>query len=153
MAAPTGSTYQTFTVPIEYNEETGVPESAIITIIVEGENDGTPGSVMIIDNLALITTPTSVAESGHAEVFSLAQNYPNPFNPTTTIAFALPEAAYVTLAVYNILGEEVAVVLSEDHQPGTYEATWDASESPSGVYLYRLTAGDFVETRRMVLMR
>ena len=153
MATPTGSTYQTFTVPIEYNDETGVPESALITITIEGENDGTPGSVMIIDNLALSTTPTSVAESEHPEDFSLAQNYPNPFNPKTTIAFTLPEAAYVTLDVYNVLGEKVATVLAEDHQPGTVEATWDASEMPSGIYFYRLVAGEYVQSRRMVLMR
>jgi hypothetical protein len=85
--------------------------------------------------------------------YSLSQNYPNPFNPSTTIEFALPNAGYVTLKVYNVLGEEVATVAEGDRAAGIYRATWDASDMPSGVCFYRLTAGDYVQTKKAVLMR
>ena len=85
--------------------------------------------------------------------YSLHQNYPNPFNPTTTIEFALPQTGFVSLKVYNILGEEVATLVSEKLAAGNYKYDWDASGLASGVYLYRLQAGDYVETRKMVLLR
>jgi hypothetical protein len=85
--------------------------------------------------------------------YALHQNYPNPFNPSTTIEFALPHAGYVALRVYNVLGEEVATVIEGNHDPGTFKVTWDASGLPSGVYFYRLTAGEYVQTNKMVLMR
>jgi hypothetical protein len=85
--------------------------------------------------------------------YELTQNYPNPFNPSTTIEFALPQAGYMTLKVYNILGQEVAALVAGDHAAGTFKATWDASGLPSGVYFYRLTSGEYVQTKKMVLMR
>ena len=84
---------------------------------------------------------------------SLSQNYPNPFNPSTTIEYALPHSGYVTLKVYSVLGEEVASLISGDHAAGRFKATWDASDMPSGVYFYRLTAGEYVQTKKAVLMR
>jgi|GEM_PF-3490573 len=85
--------------------------------------------------------------------YLLSQNYPNPFNPSTTIEFALPHAGYVTLKVHNVLGEEVTFLVSGDHAAGTFRTTWDASGMPSGVYFYRLTAGEYIQTKRAVLMR
>jgi hypothetical protein len=85
--------------------------------------------------------------------FSLAQNYPNPFNPSTTIEFALPRNSYVTLAVFNALGQRVATLLEGEQTAGYHQAAFDAAGLASGVYLYRLQAGDFVQTRRLVLMR
>jgi hypothetical protein len=87
------------------------------------------------------------------QTFKLSQNYPNPFNPRTTIAFHLPKSANVTLEIFNILGEEVATLLSASLLSGSYEYEWDASELPSGVYLYKLEAGDFIEVRKMILMK
>ena len=83
----------------------------------------------------------------------LQQNYPNPFNPTTTIEFDLPKTSEVTLKIFNILGEEVVTLVSDRLSTGSYSYDWDASNLASGVYLYRLQAGDYVETRKMVLMR
>jgi hypothetical protein len=83
----------------------------------------------------------------------LNQNYPNPFNPSTIIKFNLPKTSHVTLKVFNILGEEVATLVSDRLSAGSYSYEWDASNLASGVYLYRLQAGDYVETRKMVLMR
>ena len=83
----------------------------------------------------------------------LSQNYPNPFNPSTTIAFDLPKSSDVTLKIFNILGEEVTILVSNRLSAGSYSYEWDASNLASGVYLYRLQAGDYVKTRKMVLMR
>jgi hypothetical protein len=85
--------------------------------------------------------------------YQLHQNYPNPFNPSTTIEFSLPQSGFVTLKIYNILGEKVATLVSDRLSPGSYSYVWDASELTSGVYLYRLQAADYIETRKMVLTR
>ncbi len=87
------------------------------------------------------------------EEYSLTQNYPNPFNPGTTIEFALPTPGYVTFSIYNILGEQVATLVSEYLTAGSYKYEWDASELTSGVYFYRIQTGSFVETKKMVLLR
>jgi hypothetical protein len=83
----------------------------------------------------------------------LHQNYPNPFNPRTNIEFSIPKSEFVTLKVYNILGEEVAVLVSERLAAGRYKYEWDASRLASGIYLYQLEAAGFVETKKMVLVR
>jgi hypothetical protein len=85
--------------------------------------------------------------------YALSQNYPNPFNPSTTIYYALPEAAYVELIVYDVLGNEVSTVVNEEKPAGINEVEWNASNVPSGVYFYQLKSGQFVETKKMVLMK
>ncbi|OGN89812.1 MAG: hypothetical protein A2Y88_12030 [Chloroflexi bacterium RBG_13_48_10] len=87
------------------------------------------------------------------QTFTLHQNYPNPFNPSTIITFELPKSNEVLLKIYNVLGEEVATLLSASLPSGSYQYEWDASGMASGVYLYRLQAGEYVETRKLVLMR
>ena len=101
------------------------------------------------------TTPAIVGTDarGLPESFGLGQNYPNPFNPTTRIAYDLPRAADVMLAVVDVLGRKVRVLASGTQPAGTYEVLFDATGLPSGVYLYRLRTADYVETRRMVLLR
>jgi hypothetical protein len=84
--------------------------------------------------------------------FLLHQNYPNPFNPTTTIEFSLPHSSMVTLKIFNILGEEVATIVSERLSTGSYSYEWDASNLPSVVYLFRLETEEFVKTKKMILM-
>jgi hypothetical protein len=101
----------------------------------------------------LIVTEVMAGTGDAPEQYVLNQNYPNPFNPSTTIEFALPHAGYVTLRVYNVLGEQVATLVAEDHAAGTFKAMWDASDMPSGVYFYRLTAGGYFQTKKMVLMK
>ncbi len=85
--------------------------------------------------------------------FSLEQNYPNPFNPTTNIKFALPKAAFVRLAVYDMLGREVESLVSQQLTPGTYVVDWNASKFSSGIYLYKLTTNDFNMVKKMSLIK
>lgn len=85
--------------------------------------------------------------------FKLFQNYPNPFNPVTNIKFALPKPAKVTLVVYNLVGEKVADLLNEDKEAGFYDVKFEGNSFSSGVYIFRLTAEDFVQTKKMTLIK
>ncbi|MEW6050875.1 MAG: T9SS type A sorting domain-containing protein [Candidatus Zixiibacteriota bacterium] len=86
-------------------------------------------------------------------LFTLFQNYPNPFNPSTDISFDLPVAAEVRLELFNVLGQRVAALLDQTLEAGHHAIRWDGAEAASGVYLYRLQAGEFVETRKMLLLK
>jgi hypothetical protein len=85
--------------------------------------------------------------------FVLSQNYPNPFNPSTTISYDLPKSANVSLTIYNTLGQLVATLVDERKMAGSYQVSWNASYVPSGIYFYRLQAGEFVETKKLVLIK
>lgn len=85
--------------------------------------------------------------------FGLEQNYPNPFNPSTNIKYSIPEAGNVKLSVYNIVGEEVALLINGYSEAGTFDLIFDASILPSGVYLYKLQSGNSVQTRKMMLLK
>jgi uncharacterized protein (TIGR02145 family) len=85
--------------------------------------------------------------------FFLLQNYPNPFNPQTKISFSVPKESFITLKIYDLLGREVATLLQEKKEVGEYTVTWNADKVPSGVYFYKLLAGDFIQTKKMVLMK
>ena len=98
------------------------------------------------------------------KTFSLYQNYPNPFNPSTNIQYAISSRQFVTLKVYDIIGNELATLVSEEKPAGTYEVNFNTSSLPSrqagikhipssGIYFYTLTAGSFVETKKMILMK
>jgi hypothetical protein len=100
--------------------------------------------------------PTTSAVSQQSAVvkdFALRQNYPNPFNPSTKIEFSVPKSTFVTVKVFNLLGEEVATLASQELNAGRYTVDWNANNAPTGVYFYRLTAGSFVDTKRMMLMK
>ena len=85
--------------------------------------------------------------------FNLEQNYPNPFNASTTIEFSLLNSAFVTLKVYNLLGEEITTLIAEQRAAGTHKFSWDVRGLASGVYLYRLEAGEFMQRKKLILMR
>jgi PKD repeat protein len=87
------------------------------------------------------------------ETFQLSQNYPNPFNPSTRISYSIPKTGYVSLKVYDILGREVATLVNGYQQANQYSVNFDASKLASGIYLYKLKAGDFVQTKKMILMK
>jgi choice-of-anchor B domain-containing protein len=85
--------------------------------------------------------------------FSLDQNYPNPFNPSTVIRFSLPTAGYVTLKVFSVLGEEVATLVNGPTEPGNHEISWNAAGLPSGVYVYRLSAGHYSSSKKLLFLK
>ena len=83
----------------------------------------------------------------------LKQNYPNPFNPYTTIEFGIPESNFVTLTIYNMLGEQLEVLVNEALSAGDYKANWIAEELPSGIYVYKLVTGNYMESKKMILLK
>jgi hypothetical protein len=101
-----------------------------------------------VGGLVGVSTPSSKPVS-----FTLAQNYPNPFNPATTIRYTLPHRSQVLLAVYNTLGQRVAALVQGQEEAGSYEVKFDGSNLASGVYFYRLQAGTYVETKKLLLLR
>jgi hypothetical protein len=101
-----------------------------------------------LSELVSVSMPTTEVPAS----FALAQNYPNPFNPSTTIRYALPHRSRVSLIVYNTLGQQVATLVNGEVEAGYHEVTFNANGLASGVYFYRMTAGDFVQTKRLVLL-
>ena len=91
--------------------------------------------------------------SSQPKRFTLSQNYPNPFNPTTTISYELPKESFVSLKVFDLLGREVTTLVSEEMSAGSYSRQWNATNIPSGIYFYRLQAGSFCETKKLVLLK
>ncbi|HWA07768.1 MAG TPA: T9SS type A sorting domain-containing protein [Ignavibacteria bacterium] len=135
----------------------------------EGLGSGYIMSLCIINNYIYAGTGNGLYKRSLSEIiginqlssevperFSLFQNYPNPFNPVTKIMFEIPlqtSRRDVSLAVYDVLGNEIAVLVNSKLTPGTYVYTWDASNCPSGVYFYKLTAGDFSAVNKMILIK
>ncbi len=135
--------------------------SQIATITYEGNGELTVSSAIVVDNDASemnVTIANAKVESVLPKDYSLSQNQPNPFNPATDISFSLPNAGQVKLVVYNILGAEVATLVDEVRSAGVHRVTWDGRDNSgkqvaSGIYLYRLTAGDFAATKKMMLLK
>jgi hypothetical protein len=104
--------------------------------------------------LAVWYTTVSVAEqNGVPTAFALGQNYPNPFNPSTTIRYGLPNRSHVTLTVYSTLGQQVTLLQNGEQEAGYHEVRFDGKNLSSGVYFYRIQAGEFVATKRLLLLR
>jgi hypothetical protein len=100
--------------------------------------------------------PTAVEDPARQTLpksFSLSQNYPNPFNPATTISFSLPSRSLVSLKVFDVLGREVSLLVADELDAGRHTRQWNPQALPSGVYFYRLEAGAFTETKRLLLLR
>ena len=135
-----------------------------LRIVIWDKNDG---DNIVYDNLepqnihgAIIMHNRCVfTKEGDEEIltapveFALEQNYPNPFNPSTTINYSIPEAGNVELTIYDLLGNEVATLVSEEKAPGNYEVTFNAAEYGSGVYIYSLKVGGFAQTKKMILVK
>ena len=83
----------------------------------------------------------------------MEQNYPNPFNPVTNLEFGISDLGFVSLKVFDILGKEIATLVNEKLNPGNYKVEFDGSGLTSGVYFYRIEAGEFVDTKRMILVK
>ena len=130
-------------------------------IIETGQHDiiRIPGEWTVVEAIGadlnhrdVLLTPAASVTTLPAK-FSLDQNYPNPFNPTTEINFSLPNAGEVRLEVFNVLGQKVATLFSGHLDAGTHRVTWDASSQSSGVYLYRIEAGTYTDTKKMLLLK
>lgn len=132
---------------IRPNPDGTYPRTYTLTADVYTQNPPLP-----VETPPLVTSVPSRQATVPA-VFALEQNFPNPFNPTTTIQFSLPAETFVTIKVYNIVGQTVATLLNEKRSAGTHAVAFDASNLPSGVYFYQIQAGKFVQTRKMVLLK
>ena len=86
-------------------------------------------------------------------VFALQQNYPNPFNPSTNIRYSIPQSSNVVIKVFDILGNEIETLVNEEKPVGSYEVDFNASELSSGIYFYKLQAGEFIQTKKMIILK
>jgi len=99
------------------------------------------------------TTDVQQSSTEPPKAFSLHQNYPNPFNPSTRIAFSVQVSGFTSLKVFDVLGREVATPVDENLNAGSYDATFDAKGLASGVYFYRLQAGSFRDTKKLIVLK
>jgi len=135
---------------------TGLPPNTVVySLGINGTNllAGVGSSGVWRRPLSDMITGVENLKSELPKEFSLQQNYPNPFNPSTNISFTLPSKSFVSLKVFDLIGREVATIVSEEMSAGSYARTWNASAFSSGVYFYRLTAGTFVQTHKLCLLR
>jgi len=86
-------------------------------------------------------------------VYKLYQNFPSPFNPTTTVKYQIPEISFVTLNIYDVLGNEIASLVNEEKPAGNFEVEFNATDLSSGIYYYKLVAGNFVDVKKMLLLK
>jgi hypothetical protein len=166
LTLPGGGVYQALRLRIDNRSGTGTRSVRSISYSILALNGATvsvtaldtlqPNSGLInVSNISWsnpLLSDVGLSSALPAE-FALKQNYPNPFNPSTTIEFSLPRSGWVSLTVLNVLGEVVATLADRWMEPGVHSAAWNAAGSSSGVYFYRLQAGDFVQTRKLLLLR
>jgi hypothetical protein len=121
---------------------------------VQASESSSMGYHIMYGNIPYVGTLTDVKENdGIPNKFELGQNYPNPFNPSTTFKFSIPNREFVTLSIYNALGEKVADIVSENMEAGNYEFNWNASQFTSGVYFARLNAGENMQVKKVMLLK
>lgn len=125
------------------------------TLFTDG---GIPGDGFYFDNFRVVNykdLPTSINQTSSKipDEFKLSQNFPNPFNPKTIIQYSITESDFATLKVYDILGNEISVLVNEKQNPGSYSVDFDAGNYPSGIYYYKLEAGNFSEVKKMILLK
>ena len=141
---------------ITWNEiNTGLPDSIVRSLAICGSTlfAATDTSGLWRRPLAEIITSAQNTPAQISSQFILQQNYPNPFNPGTTLSFEIPSKAYVVLKVYDVIGREVATIVSEEMRAGAYSRRWNASGMSSGIYFYRLQAGSVSLTKKLILLR
>ncbi|MEO6696086.1 MAG: T9SS type A sorting domain-containing protein [Ignavibacteria bacterium] len=145
-----------------YNGNTQTPSAYFMGIGLSGSADGPLGEVSfdligcVINNIVYGDTTLTVIHNLSNQIpnrFSLSQNYPNPFNPKTIIKYSIPTTQFTILKVYNALGKEVSTLVDKKQNAGTYEVDFNGEGLPSGIYFYQLNTEDFLETRRMILLK
>jgi hypothetical protein len=118
------------------------------------EGTPNPGNATLVTNPGDANSiPTSIFDESNVFTFQLAQNYPNPFNPSTSIRYELKDSRVVTLKIYNSLGQEVKTLVNKLQSAGIYEVNFNATGLNSGVYFYSFQAGNFIETKKMTLLK
>jgi len=123
-------------------------------LYIVGGIDSLARSVDIVEEIVPQGTASEIVKENYLpNDYLLSQNYPNPFNPATVISFQLPVGSRVTLKVYDVLGTEIETLVNEEKSAGKYELNWNAVNLPSGVYFYKLQAGSFIQTRKMILLK
>ena len=149
------SSWTEFNIPIYYIPGSLDPDNAWVLFIVSDTagSGSTVGSEAYIDYIDL-TAPSSVEQlNGVPMDFSLTQNYPNPFNPSTKIEYTIPEESLVQLKVYDVLGNQVAELVNEEQTSGTYRVDFKAENLSSGLYIARLSSGNYTKTIKMTLLK
>ncbi len=146
------------TIAEEISEPTLAPGTYIIGVTIYDPDPGGADTTAYVLTLFNPTATATTDEPGAPTAFTLAQNYPNPFNPETRIAYELPTRASVRLEIFNTLGQKVRTLVAAEQPPGTHTVVWDGRDeagaaAATGVYLYRLQAGAFVQSRTLVLLR
>jgi len=113
------------------------------------------GFAFLTDTFSIVVTdPGSIVENKNLPAkFALLQNYPNPFNTSTTISYQLPESSKVELVIYTLTGQKLTTLVSERQPAGTYRVEWDATAFESGVYYYKIKAGDNVQMKKLILLK
>ena len=117
---------------------------------------GNDGDLVGIDNVKLEYGIVGVENSNESKIpkeYVLKQNFPNPFNPTTVISYSLPEQKKVSIDIYNILGEKVVELVNKTQNAGNYKVNFNAGNLTSGTYIYRIKAGNFVQAKKMILIK
>lgn len=129
-------------------------EGALVSLYASSSNPPVSGDISI-DGYSWNLPITSDVEQidNLPQEFSLSQNYPNPFNPSTTINFSIPQSSFVTLKIYNSLGQEVETLVADELGAGSYKFDWNAESLTSGIYFYKLQSGNFIETKKMTLLK
>jgi N-acetylmuramoyl-L-alanine amidase len=141
---------------ISIGEINGSGDRLFHSIVLRQYSGGNTSGTMYFDDVQHdIVTPVEDDNNQVPAEFALGQNYPNPFNPSTVINFSVPQAAFVSLKVYNVLGKEVAVLLNENMDAGNHQVNLDTQKFnlPSGVYIYKITAGGFTSSKKMMLLK
>ena len=146
---PTDSIYREYQIILTENPEWS---GSIVMLRLDPVASVSTGSVSI-DHIRLVSNVSSAKSEDLPKQFQLSQNYPNPFNPSTVIDYKIAEAGIVELTVFNILGERIQTLLKKYQSAGSYEAAFNAEDISSGIYLYKLTAGNNTQFRKMIFMK
>ncbi len=125
----------------------------ILNIAFISVKDNAKLSALVVRKASPTGVKNRIEQSQKCFAYSLFQNHPNPFNPSTSISFTLPSRSFVTLKIFDLLGREVSTIVSEELPAGDHSRQWNAEDFPSGVYFYRLQAGSFIETKKLVLLK
>ena len=139
-------------------DNSGLPENNVWSLMIDSYNNkwisGYPNYGIAIFNENGIVNITSVDyNSNSIQDFQLYQNYPNPFNPFTKISYQIPQQGFVTIKIFDVLGREVATLVNEEKPIGKYEVDFSSKGFASGVYIYRMKVNEFIESKKMILLR